>query len=43
MKFRLPANGLSSNTLILLVALFISASCNLTFFANILNLSLIHI
>ena len=37
MKFRLPANGLSSNTLILLVALFISASCNLTFFANILN------
>ena len=37
MKFRFPTNGLSSNTLILLVTLFLVASCNLTFFANILH------
>ena len=37
MKFRLPTNGLSSNRLILLVALFLAASGNLTFFANILH------
>ncbi|MDP3438010.1 MAG: phosphoethanolamine--lipid A transferase [Azonexus sp.] len=33
----MPANGLSSNTLILLVALFVVAGCNLTFFAGLLK------
>ena len=38
MKFRMPANGLSSNTLICLVALFLVAGCNLTFFAGLLKI-----
>jgi lipid A ethanolaminephosphotransferase len=37
MKFRLPADGLSSNTLITLVTLFLVVGCNLTFFANLLS------
>ncbi|MDD2744736.1 MAG: phosphoethanolamine--lipid A transferase [Rhodocyclaceae bacterium] len=36
MKLRLPADGLSSNALIALVALFVVACSNLTFFANVL-------
>lgn len=38
MKIRLPINGLSSNTLTLLVSLFLVAACNLTFFANTLKI-----
>ncbi len=38
MKIRLPINGLSSNTLILLVSLFLVAAGNLTFFANTLKI-----
>ena len=36
MKLRLPADGLSSNALIVLVALFLVVGSNLTFFANVL-------
>lgn len=37
MKLRLPAEGLSYNALIALVALFVVACGNLTFFANVLE------
>ncbi len=37
MKFPIFSKGLSSNTLILLVALFITLGSNLTFFANVLH------
>jgi len=37
MKFPVSSKGVSSNTLILLVALFITLGSNLTFFANILQ------
>ncbi len=36
-RFRIPASGLTSNALILLVTLFLVASGNLTFFANVLK------
>ncbi len=37
MRFRLPAQGLTSNTLILLVAVFLTAFGNLTFFGKVLK------
>jgi lipid A ethanolaminephosphotransferase len=36
-RFHIPASGLTSNILILLVTLFLVASGNLTFFANVLK------
>ncbi|PKO89143.1 MAG: phosphoethanolamine transferase [Betaproteobacteria bacterium HGW-Betaproteobacteria-10] len=38
MKLRLPINGLSSNTLILLVSLFLVAACNQAFFTHTLKI-----
>lgn len=37
MRFRLPAHGLTSNTLIVLVAVFLAAFGNLSFFGKVLN------
>ena len=37
MRFRLPAHGLTSNTLIALVAVFLAASGNLSFFGKVLT------
>ncbi len=37
MRFRLPAHGLTSNTLIALVAVFLVASGNLSFFGKVLT------
>lgn len=37
MRFRLPAQGLTSNALIVLVALFLAAFGNLSFFGKVLN------
>lgn len=37
MRFRLPEQGLTSNTLIVLVAIFLAVSGNLSFFGKVLN------
>ena len=37
MRFRLPADGLTSNILILLVAVFLTGFANLSFFGQVLN------
>lgn len=37
LRFRLPAHGLTSNALVLLVAVFLTAFGNLTFFGNVLK------
>ena len=37
MRFRLPAQGLTSNTLVFLVAVFLTVFGNLTFFGKVLK------